>query len=77
MLRSYTPSGPDDAYWSLPESERPKLPIEVTKGDPNALKRYTPLRWENSEEALGWSFKPLPVIVRDTLNDIAHKIYKA
>ncbi|EJD46140.1 NAD(P)-binding protein [Auricularia subglabra TFB-10046 SS5] len=66
-----------DAYWSLPESERPKLPIEVTKGDPGALKGIVPIRWETAEEALGWSFRPLPVIVRDTLNDIAQKIYKA
>ncbi|EJD46141.1 NAD(P)-binding protein [Auricularia subglabra TFB-10046 SS5] len=69
-----------DAYWSLPESERPKLPFEVAKGElPRGVHevRDGELKYETAENALGWSFKPIEVVVRDSLADVVEKLYKA
>ncbi|EJD46901.1 NAD(P)-binding protein [Auricularia subglabra TFB-10046 SS5] len=65
-----------DAYWSLPEGERPKLPFEVTKGEPQVWKAAVRDRWVNSEEVLGWSYRSLSIMVRDNLEDIATQLYK-
>lgn len=64
-----------DAYWSLPEAERPKLPFQVPKGEPQVWKGAARDRWVNSEEELGWSYRSLGVIVRDNLSDVSQKLY--
>ncbi|EJD46142.1 NAD(P)-binding protein [Auricularia subglabra TFB-10046 SS5] len=69
-----------DAYWSLPEPERPKLPFEVPKGEPGRPVDEVQdgiLKYETAEDVLGWSFKPIDVVVRDSLADVVEKLYKA
>ncbi|KZV99159.1 NAD(P)-binding protein [Exidia glandulosa HHB12029] len=70
-----------DAYWSLPEDQRPKLPFPIPKGtarsgnfdrDGNAATKY-----ENAEEVLGWKFIGLTETVRSTLAAIAAKVLAA
>ncbi|EJD46164.1 NAD(P)-binding protein, partial [Auricularia subglabra TFB-10046 SS5] len=70
-----------DAYWALPVAERPQLPFEVPKASEaagQALSEHTRLhKFDNAEGILGWSFAPLGVVVRETLSDIAERVYNA
>lgn len=69
-----------NAYWSLPDAERPKLPFEVPRGEPDRPVdevRDGILKYETAEEVLGWRFQPLDVVVRDGLADVVEKLYKA
>lgn len=70
-----------DVYWSLPAAERPQLPFEVPKASDAAKQsdseRARVHKFDNAEGVLGWPFAPLRVAVRDTLADIAERVYKA
>ncbi|EJD46031.1 NAD(P)-binding protein [Auricularia subglabra TFB-10046 SS5] len=68
-----------DAYWSLPDAERPRLPFNVPRGEPGHTTVDAGIDnsygFENAEEVLGWKFAPLTEVVRDTLGDLAPRIY--
>lgn len=67
-----------NAYWSLPNAERPKVPFEVPKersentATPGKDRVYM---FDNAEGILGWEFASLAETVRDTLADLAPRIY--
>ncbi|EJD46030.1 NAD(P)-binding protein [Auricularia subglabra TFB-10046 SS5] len=64
-----------DAYWSLPNAERPRLPFDVPQGEPVDAEAGKSYEFETAEEALGWKFASLTEMVRDTLGDLAPRIY--
>ena len=62
-----------DAYYSLPEDERPKVPFDVPRGEPGAGDRVRGQLSGFSADAfelLGWTPRGLPEVVRDSLQSM-------
>lgn len=68
-----------DTYWSLPDAERPRLPFAVPKRQPAEISQDAGTgnanTYQNAEEILDWEFASLAETVRDSLADLAPRIF--
>lgn len=64
---------PDDAFYSIAEEERPKLPFEVPRGVPGAgdtYRAFFPTFARTTQDTLEWPLRGLEECMRDSFQSL-------